>query len=314
MKKLIMLVSLALVLAACGGNAPAGSTDSGGAAAAPTAVPPTATPVPPTATPVPTPTPRPSANAKEAITAALAKAKEVGTYKLELTMNVLGGMGQEVPGLDPNEEVEMISLSGEFDGQDSHFTMKGFFAAFLGVDPEKGLEVISLDGKSYIHGPIPLMGATEDKWYIAEGSQSSLSEPPIKPGDLFEGFDKEATNLSALKSDGQEQIDGQSCDVYSGDKEATLALMKGTEGNLPTSDMLGEVEDASTKIAICEDGHVHQMQFAISGTAKDKPDQKASFTMDLHLFDFDSDITITAPENPATLETPQFEMPTTTTP
>lgn len=303
---------LTLALAACGGEAPAGTSATTAPAAEPTTVSPTEVPpteVPPTEVP-PTPTPRPSLSAEEAIAAAREKSKQVESYQLEMKMTMQGALGEGVPGVDPNQEIEAINLSGKFDGQNSHFTMKGFFAAFLGVEPDQGLEVISFDGQSYIRGPVPMLGATEDKWYIADESQSSIAEPPLNTGDMLEGLDE--ANLAGLVSDGQEQLDGQQCDVFSGGKEVTLKLLEGAGSSTTTTDMFEEVEDASTKIVICEDGYLHQMGFAVNGTAKDQPDQQASLAMTMRLFDFDGDFTISAPEGAAKLETPQFTLPTTT--
>ncbi len=302
---------LALAITACGGDAPSeGSAATTAPASEPTAVPTTVpTKVPPTAVP-PTPTPKPSLSAQEAIAGAREQSKNVKAYQLEMTMTMQGTLGEDIPGTDPNQEIEAINLNGKFDGKNSHFTMKGFFAAFLGVEPDKGLEVISIDGQSYIHGPVPMLGATEDQWYIADASQSSLAEPPINTGDMLDGLDE--ANVAALKSDGQEQLDGQQCNVFSGDKAATLKLLEGTGSSTTTTDMFEEVEDANTKIVICEDGYLHQMGFAVSGSAKEQPDQKASFAMTMHMFDFDGDITIEAPEGAVKLETPELNFPTTT--
>lgn len=302
--RLIGLVGLlALVLAACGGAGEQG-------ASAPTAAPqPTATPAP-TATPEPTATPAPSADASEAIPAALEKASKVTSYRLDLVMNIKGALDQRMPDIDPEKDIEAISISGEVDGADTHFTMKGFFAAVLGVEPDVGFEVISVDGKSYLRGPIPTLGALEDKWYVVEGPQSAISQPPVTPGDLFKGFDKEGKALAALKNTGRETIHDQQCDIYSSDKETTLDLLQGADNSLPFADSMGEIQDASTRIAVCEDGYVHEMQFKISGTAKDKPTQQASFAMTMHMSDFDSDIAISAPADALELGEPQLMKPT----
>jgi hypothetical protein len=320
MKKSILHASLALFVAlaitACGGEAPASTSatavPAGEPAAAPTSAPPTEVPpteIPPTEVP-PTATPAPSLSAKDAIAAAREKSKEIESYQLEMKMTMQGALGEGLPGADPTQEIEAINLSGKFDGQNSEYTMKGFFAAFLGVEPDTGLQIISVDGQNYIHGPVPMIGAAEDKWYIADEAQSSLAEPPISTGDMLEGFDD--ASIAGLKSDGQEQLDGQQCQVFSGDKEATLKLLEGTGSSTPTTDMFEEVEDASTKLLICEDGYLHQMGFSVSGSAKDTPGQKASFSLNMHIFDFGGDFTITAPEGAVKLEMPQFNLPTTT--
>ena len=108
---------------------------------------------------------------------------------------------------------------------------------------------------------------------------------------------------------GSESLDGQSCDVYKGDEEATQAAFESASGG---GNGMDKIDSAELKIWACGDGYVHQMLISATGSSAETPDQKLDFKMKFHLYDFDSsDIEIAAPKNPQALQTPSFEIPTT---
>ncbi len=310
-RSILVAGMLALVLAACGGSP----------AAAPTAtpVPPTATPVPPTAPPV-QPTAAPVSNSgtsgdtSETLLAALNKTKEITTYQIEMDFTGKGNFGTELPGVDPNTEVSLFTISGKFDGADSQFTLKGLIASFLGADADAGIEIIAADGQNYIRGPLPLLGATEEKWYILDENSSSIAQPPVGSGQILEGLTGENADFSGLTKTGSETIDGVSCDIYTGDKEATLKAL-GSLGSdtLPTPSNEDDIQAAEVQFWACQDGYFRQMRLTMEGSETDATTGTAQpFTIGvlLRLFDFNGDITVTAPSDAAPLETPSFDMPT----
>lgn len=192
-------------------------------------------------------------------------------------------------------------MSGEFKGEDSHFTLKGLLASFVGADPEQGMEVIVVGGESYVRGPVPLLGATEDKWYILEGEQGSVAEPPVQTDDLFSSFAGSDADLSQLESQGTEELDGQQCTVYGADREATIELIQSSDPESLPFGAPEDVEDAQIKIWICEDGLLHQLQFSMEGTDQDTQ-QEMAFDVLLHITEFNGDVTITAPEDAEPLQ------------
>jgi hypothetical protein len=313
----LLAALLAGALAACGGSpaaseptaAPAaGSTESSAPAAEGVAKPrPTAVPAP-TAKPTATPEPDVSVSLADAV----ANAKNVKTYRMEMEMSskgLLDAMAQAGGGAgSPAADAPLMSMTGEFDNGNAHFTMKGMFVAFMGMDPEQGLEMLTVDGKSYVHGPAPMMGATEAAWYAAEQGQASAAQPPVDSSAFFESFG--GKDLSKFSKVGSESLDGQSCDIYKGDQEATQAAFESAAGGGGANGM-DTIESADLKLWACGDGYVHQMLIDVTGSSKDKPGQKLDFQMNFHLYDFDSaDIAIEAPADAKPLETPSFALPT----
>jgi hypothetical protein len=328
-----LLTLIAFVASACSGTAPD--------LAPPTVTPiqAVATPMPPTATPVraaststpvlPTVGPVPAtstsgggASTGSIFSAALEKAKDATSYRVDMQTTGKGAFGSggpetPAPNVTPlppaNQELTMISMHGEVNGTNSHFRLQGLFAAFLGVDPTKSLEVITVGDKSYIHGPVALLGASEDKWYELPADESSVAKPPLTPGSFLESFTLSGVNASEFKKTGTESLDDRSCDVYSGDKSLIEKAFKDV-GQATGGQDLSSIDSAEFKFWICDDGYLHQIRMAVEGHETDKPDQKNSFVVQMHLFDLGADIKIEAPSNAEPLKMPSFINPGTPTP
>ncbi|MEN9933535.1 MAG: hypothetical protein RLZZ387_114 [Chloroflexota bacterium] len=313
MRKLIDLVRLAMlaaVMTACGGPAAAVPTP------APTAtpVPPTATPVPPTATPAPpTATPAPAAqggDAAAAITAGLEQVKQADTYRVSMAMSASGNavQGQAAGGSGP---VQLIAVEGDVAGEDSRLRLSGLFSAFMGADPTTGLEMISVGGTSYVRGPAPLLGAAEAAWYElpADGSSPVSS---IEPGQIVGGLTGSDMDLSGFTAAGEEELDGQRCQVYAGDREATMRAFETVgEQGLPGPQGFSEVERAELKFWVCEDGYFHQLVLDMEGLPEGQTEPVA-YTIELRMYDFDADIRVEAPADAQPLQVPGLELPTPT--
>lgn len=298
--RIVTLMVIVFVLAACGG-----------AAAEPTAVPATNTPAPtstprPTATPMPTETPVPVASAPEAIRAGLASAAEITTYRVELSLLVSGNLGEGMPAAPAGQPMEMIGMRGEVEGENSRLTLSGLLAAFLGADPEKGTEFVTVDGKTYLRGPVALLGATDDGWYELPADQESPTSS-FSSGQITDSFSGADVDLSGFTIGGVEELDGLQCTVFVGDKETTVALFEriGEEG-VTSPIPIAEVDTAETRFYICEDGRFHKMTIDMSGTPEGQT-EAVSFGLLLRLYDFDADISVSAPENAQPL--PQVTTP-----
>lgn len=313
-----ILLAGALALSACGGGGaattstqPPANTGSGqgfqsAATAKPAATEKAAATEKPaaTATPKPSPTPVP-ANAAEVISQALKKVEQSKTYAMAMTATLEGDLGAGAPaGIDPNKPFEFMGLEGTVDGKNSAFAMKGMVATMMGVEADKGIEFISVDGETYVHGPLELLGAKEDKWYkLPAGenpteSMNSNSMVKSMAGDDLEKF--------KFAESGKEKLDGQSCTVYDGDKEATIAAMKeGKEGSsgLPSASSFGELKDALMQFAVCEDGYVHRMVMSFTGQPENQ-DKPATMVMTMNLSDFGKPGKIEAPANAEEVQKP----------
>ncbi|MGE5138711.1 MAG: hypothetical protein ACM3JD_04555 [Rudaea sp.] len=311
---LVALLALAAIATACGGSGPAPSQA--------TPVPPTATPLPPTATPMPTVPSAAATLGPGVFTDALAKSKAATAYQLDMqmsgsgTFNPLNGMSTPEPGVTPtaapsDQLVPLVAIKGEVNGKDSHILMQGMMATFVGVDANKGLELTIAGDKAYVHGPVPMLGATEDKWYEMPASEAANLAPGVEPGALFDQFTQTGLNPNDFAKSGTENLDNQSCDVYLGDKNATLKtfqdLNKGpaSNGQLPNF----EIDNADFRFWVCGDGYLNQVRLSIEGHQKDNANVKGTFLVLMHIFDLNGKITITPPANASPLPAPPAGLP-----
>ena len=293
---------VALVLAACS----AGTTPALPQESTATVAPPTATTAP--ATPTPATEPTVADNAGEtldssALGAALTKFASASAYRAEMEMKGKGAIGVSTD--DSNgEETSLFTLNGDFKGADGHYTLKGFLSSLLGVEPTTGVEAMIVGGKGYVHGPINLLGATEDKWYVLEGAQSQAINPPFDVSSYLGALSNSDVQLNNFKSAGNETVDGQNCQIFSGDKtEAAKALTALNAGMMPSAEDLANIDNATAKFSLCDDGYIHSIQLALDTSAKDNADTKASFSVNIHMYDFNASISIAAPEDASPLNT-----------
>lgn len=285
-----------------------------GGAPTPTPVPPT---IPPTAIP-PTeaPTQAPVSNATGGpLQDALNKVLAASTYRVDLSIKGEGGFtGAPTPA--PGEQAKPITLvvmKGDVDGKDAHFTLRGALTSFLGIDPEKTIELITASGKAYLKGPVPLLGATEEKWYEVPPQAASVAQPPLTPASFLQSFGEAGINPTDFKNAGTETLDGQNCQVLAGDKTAVVNAFKKFGGATgATQEDLDSIDNAEFKFWVCEDGYLHQVRMLFEGHEKDTPDQKGSFEILIKMMDFDKDIQITPPADATPLQIPGATAPQVT--
>jgi hypothetical protein len=208
------------------------------------------------------------------------------------------------------QEVSLIDVAGKHRGKDTQLTVKGAFLTFFGFDPGKSLEVIEAGGKTYIHGPAPMLGATENKWYVLDQSMSGQSFTKDLQASVDQSFDYKSltsADLSFIKTMGKQALHGRQCDVYGAtDKNAIVkALESASTTSVPASD-LDQIDRAEVKFWVCDDGYFHQAWVSIEGATADRPNDKIGFRMRLSLFDYNGSFTIAAPPNPAKLDPPNF--------
>lgn len=310
-RRLLLLTALMLALAGCSIS---------GAAPTPTPVPPTPTPTPvptptprPTATPLPTPTPPPAAASADVIQGGMLAVTQADSYRIEVSFKTNDITGEGAPMASPDGMIEVISMKGEVAGKNSRVEIGGFFAVLLSGDPEKSAQFVTVDGKSYIRGPAPLFGATEDAWYELPDEQASSAGTVTL--DQFTGSLQQSGALDpgSFTPGGFEMLDGQRCAIFIGDKETTIQLLSGVnqQGTLPFSLAPEEVEQGETRLFICDDGRLHKMTIDLSGTPAGQT-EPTSLSMLIRLYDFNSDIRIVAPTDARPLAPPSFGLPTPT--
>lgn len=299
---LILVVLLALLMAGCGSSLAPATTE-------PTAVPATAVPTGTTGslgpttstTEVPPPTLGPGI-----FSDALAKAKSATTYRVELQlagnglfnpMNSLpAGQSTATPTQVSGQLFPLVAMKGGVNGQDQHLTISGAMSAFLGVDPEKGLEVVKAGGKSFLHGPAPMLGAAEDKWYEVPEEQAGLVTPPVEPANVFDAFAQTGVNPNDFKSAGTETLDGQTCGVYVGDQAVTLKAFQELNKSSSTNETAQyDIDSADFRFWVCPDGSLRQAKLSLDAHTAGKPDDKGSFLLFVHVYDLGGSVSIQPP-------------------
>lgn len=261
-------------------------------------VPPT---LPPTRTPGP---PSPLSNA-------WAKAETATSYRMEFDMTMKGALGNLPGATGSNQELSLFSMTGEIAGKDSHIVFKGFVASFLGGDPAKGFEMMTVGGKTYIRGPLAMMGATENKWYVGGTGQVSSNLP--KADDFIGKSSSQNVDWSAFKKTSTETFDNRRCDVYTGDKNAALSMLSSLDLQSTTDlSVLSQLDSADIKFWICDDGYVHQMLMNMEAHDAKKPTDKITMLFRVHLYDFNGNIKLTPPANAVPLSGSFFGIVTST--
>lgn len=279
----------------------------------------TGTPEPPTSTPRP-PTPAPPSatpsSSGATLTQALSRAQAASLYRMDLKISGKGNFapGPITPTLGATQtEATLLAMQGDVNGKDSHFNLAGLFTSFLGVEPNGSLDFITVGDKAYVHGPVPVLNANEAKWYQVPSQQASIAQPPLTPGSFLEAFSSSGINPDDFKKSGTESLDGHTCDVYSGDKSTVVKAFQslGAAAGASQQDM-DAIDNAEFRFLICDDSYLHQVTMVIDGHNKDKPEEKGTFSILMHLYDFDSDIKIQAPPDAEELTVPAFPIPTPT--
>jgi hypothetical protein len=294
----------------------------------------------PTPTPMPPPTPAPTAVLATAVPAtqaaggttapaqggtlldAMSQVKGAETYRVNISFTGKGeflAAGGPTPA--PGNEAEpfsLVSMTGEVNGSDAHYTLQGAMTAMLGIDPSNTFEVITAGGDAYLKGPVPLLGALEDKWYLVPAQAAGIAQPPLTPSAILDSFGQAGINPDDFKLSGTESIDGQNCEVYAGDKSAVVnafSKIGGTAG--ATQEDLDSIDNAEFKFWVCPDGYLHQVKMLVEGHEKDDPSRTGSFEILMHISDFGADISIQAPTDAIPLQLPsqppvEPALPTTT--
>ena len=267
-------------------------------------LPPTATPIPATATLVfQSPTPRPTTQASSAILPALDKSQKVNVYRMQMDVSAKGVISGTT---NAAQEISLINMTGEVNNKDVHITMKGMVALLFTGDVNAAFEMMSVGGKEYVKGPMPLLGAKENKWYILSnaGATSSVS---ASPDDFYGAFMNGDVDLYSFTKTRTESLDRLQCDVYNASQAEAMRAFASLSPDLNlTNAQIQQLEQirgkAELALWVCADGFVHQMKMGLEG--KDVSGKTGGFNMTVHVYDFNSPINIIPPANPLTATNP----------
>jgi SH3-like domain-containing protein len=239
----------------------------------------------------------------DALKSALVKTAPITVYRMDMDVTASGALagGLSGTGAGAPQEVSVLALVAAVNGKDAQFTMKGLFNSFMGADANVGVEFIVVGGKNYVHGPLPTIGAKENKWYVTTAAQTYAS--------MAQSHDLGAlaqADMSAFKLMSSETLDKRQCDIYGSSDKLAIAKAFRSFNTGPMSgagDMEG-MDSAELKFWVCDDGYFHKLRMSSEGTNKANPANKGGITMSFHIYDLNSTIAITAPAGAAALELP----------
>ncbi|MBX0326301.1 hypothetical protein K2Z83_01155 [Oscillochloris sp. ZM17-4] len=197
----------------------------------------------------------------------------------------------------PQAPAEIMGMKGAFSDADYRFALTGFVTALYGSSSPRGIQVVHVAGQDYIHGPITVIGATQDAWYRLPKARAVMATPPLYPAGLLALVSQSGVDPAGFAPAGQEQLDSQACQRFSGDRSVSLAVLKSlSDSGLPVDTSAEHVDSVAADLWVCDDGYLHQVRLAFAGTTPGETPLPFDFTMTMHMYDFDADVGVVAPE------------------
>ncbi len=219
---------------------------------------------------------------------------------------LMTGAGQPFAALsggEPDTEVTLMALTGQYNQQNAAFTMSGLVTALLGGSQD-GAQVIAADGKTYLRGPAPLLGALEERWYILPDEQASLAQAPVDMLQFLRRFADNNAGEFAFEQTSSQEFEGWSCDVHTANAPATREALASFGANAVPGIGSLSVRAGEFTIWACDDGYVHRLQMSFDLGSTDGENKVIVFKADVRLRDHGTAITIAAPADATPLDLP----------
>ncbi len=274
-----------------------------------TPAPPTATPVPPTSTPAPATPGAFESPAGTRLQAAILKTSAAASYQIEMTMTGAGQPFAALSGGEADAEVTLMALTGQYNQPNAAFTMSGLVAALVGGSQD-GAQVIAADGKTYLRGPAPLLGALEERWYILPEAQAGLAQAPVDTLQFLRRLADDNAGQFAFEQTSSQEFEGRSCDVYSANAPATREALAAFGANAVPGIGSLSVRAGEFTLWACDDGYIHRLQMNVDLGSTDGENKVIVFKADVRLRDHGAAISIVAPADATALDLPGVLSPT----
>ncbi len=266
-----------------------------------TPLPPTATPRPPTRTPDP---------ATREVYKAFERTEGLTVYHAIMDVRVTDptdSLSKTIPGAKAGEPLLVLSMEGRQNQTDSQWQLKGVVMLFLTGNLNDTLEFRTLGDKHYLNGPLPLFGATQDRWYIAtKNAQNDLTTN--SPQGLLGEMSNTGTALPTMRAASAEKMDGKACTIYRGDEReaAQFFLAMGERGSIKRNlgNLRGDAERGIFNVWVCEDGYVHKLEMGIQLRAPANAAQLTAVEMTIRLNDMNIIVPIQEPQDAIPLPNP----------
>ncbi|HWQ15056.1 MAG TPA: hypothetical protein VNL77_19825, partial [Roseiflexaceae bacterium] len=215
-------------------------------------------------------------------------------YRLTFTVRARGTMADPQTRTPPADLVTLEEFAGVFVGQDVGLNYRTVDAIPLGLDRQRGLELLVVRGVTYALGPLPVSGATETRWYNL-GKRPPPIQPPLQ---IRPALDRLAGQVdpARLRRLRFEQLDSKRCAVYRGGAPAVSAALIGV-GRSITGERDRSVEQQLRALRleraeylawVCDDGYIRQIQVTASGFQPSRPARRFGVEIQLRIQDIGS--------------------------
>jgi hypothetical protein len=228
---------------------------------------------------------------------ALARTRDLEMYRLTMRSSQPDSLE-----IDMDQAWTSVEYTSTIRFDDAQFALRGPSLLIWGLDPDHGLDVINVGGRTYVHGPLPLSGASFDGWYDMSRYSSAWFYPwqPVeRVVDTLTGH----IRPEELTHAGQETIDNQLCTIFQTGRIATLAAFRRFGGKTDQLDR-DSIEDtyrdfivrrAALALWVCDDGYVHQLTVDMRATTLETSPQISGSSMRVRISDINRPIAIEAP-------------------
>lgn len=273
---------------------------------------PTATPAPTlspttvaTNSPATAPHPLPTSTLPAEILAAFKKTRAVQNVRFEITSLVTfmqNGKTVTQPGLN---------AQGKENGENRHLAISGTMNS---TGEMATFEFVTLNGVTYIKGLNGIPGVNPAQWYRFPQELGNVTHDAPSVKSLLSELEAQDLTQGAFQTAGNETLDNQSCTLWRAHNTKLAEGFIGIANNHDATGQLKALDDGEFLISICADGYLHRITGKVKGHNPDNPAQKASIQLEFHLFDHDTQIAITAPQDATDFQVPMQEAKETPTP
>jgi hypothetical protein len=171
---------------------------------------------------------------------------------------------------DPYRQLELATFAGEVQGKNSHVKISGLLAG------PNGVELISYGDKVYYQ--------EGGKW-LYKPLKAAVDTARIDPTGTL------SKDLKEFSKIGEENVDGQACQIFTIDKEAGRRFLQAQDA-LPEEAMKTVVNVEAT-FWVCADGYVRRM---LTRSDHLRPDGRTNiYRLERHYFDFGAPIVVSPP-------------------
>src|SRR5262249_40434954 len=144
--------------------------------------------------------------------------------------------------------------------------MSGAVIRAVTGDARRPLEILQVGGRDYIQGPLPGLGAAENKWYYEDTGAKSELAISLNTRLRLDILSSAKTSPPPFNDAGTEKLDQRSCTRYHVDgaaagkfisaSTAQQELLLGTMNPYPLDSTRGQID-----VWACDDGYIHRVDY-----------------------------------------------------